>query len=267
MGLSRDLKTALSASRSIRAVLVPDSNELLIVFSPMAQGYKQPKRFALFNEIVEPKFNRLHLRDMNGLWYFKGLDRLGNSLCESIEILRRVVDEGGFSSVVILGLSSGSHAAFVTGTKIRVDAVICVGCRFDLSRETRERSLRAGTEKQTQMEMLWIDPKIDRRHLRAREAADETAAAESPVRLYYDPENTTDAFHAGFVEDLPYVSAVSCRGYGHDIHRLCEEVFRCDPHLAGSARFANRTERLDMKKMAAGAKLASALRARQGAGC
>jgi hypothetical protein len=266
MGVPRNLEAALSASQSVRVVPVPDSKELVIVFSPRAQGYKQPKRFFLFNEIVEPRFNRLHLRDMNGLWYFKGLDRLGNSLCESIEVLRRVVDEGGFHSVVILGLSSGSHAAFITGTKIPVDAVICVGCRFDLSRETREMSLKAGTEKQTQMEMLWIDPSIDRRYLRARDAADESAATESPVRLYFDPENSTDALHASFVEDLPYVSAIPCRGYGHDIYRLCEEVFRCDPHMAGSARFANRAERLDMKKMAAGAKLASALRARQGVG-
>jgi len=266
MQLPHDLRGLIRESQSAKYLPVSDSSELLIVFSQRAPGYNQPKRFSYSSEIVEPRFNRLLLRDMNGLWYHGGLDKLGNSLRESIEFLRRVIEEGGFGSVFILGLSSGSHAAFVAGTKIPVDAVICVGCRFDLSMATREQNVKKGHEKYAKMKTLWTDPQIDRRYLNARDAAKEPGAAKSPVRLYYDPENRADTFHAGFVEDLPYVSSIHCHGYGHDVNRLSAEVFRSDTLLAGSAKFLNRTERLDRKKLAAGSKLASAVHARQGAG-
>lgn len=266
MQLPPDIINVIAASQSARYIPVSESRELLIAFSPRGPGYANPNVFAYASEVVEPRFNRLLLRDIYGLWYHKGLDQLGNSLGESIAFLRKLVDEGGFSRVFVAGLSSGSHAAFVTGTKIRVDAVICVGCRFDLSRTTRERTVRSGTEKHGQMETLWTDPSIDRRYLRVRDAADEPGAAQSPVRLYYDPEARPDRIHAALVEDLPYVSTIHCHGRGHDVNNLSEEVFRSDPLLAGLATFLNRTARLDGKKLAAGSKLATAVRARQGAG-
>ena len=151
---------------------------------------------------------RILVRDLDQVWYLRGIRGLGGSLPEAAAGLRAEI--GARSRVVLTGNSAGGFAAIAVGARIGADEVHAFSPQTAIDRRHRVR---------------WLDGRWPRQmhHVRrlrpSRELLDLHASVlERPgpsLHLHYCGDHGRDARHARHLAGLPGVTLVPHRGDGH----------------------------------------------------
>ena len=101
--------------------------------NPQFDFYGRLKKVALVSGRAA---NHLYLRDIDQLWYLRGIRSLGSDVDSTVAALRRTIEKLRPSSITTIGQSMGAYAAILYGILLAADKAIAFGplsC-FDLPR-------------------------------------------------------------------------------------------------------------------------------------
>ncbi len=157
---------------------------------------------------------RIFVRDLDQVWYLRGIRGLGSDPREAADALRR---ETVGERVVTTGNSSGGFAAVLLGSLMGADAVHGFSPQTAIDRAHRLRWL----------DLRWVPqmhgvrrlhPDRDvldlRRHLEAQPAS-------PSIHLHYSATDRRDTRHAEHLDGLP---GVTLHRYRHGGHRLVTDL-------------------------------------------
>lgn len=156
--------------------------------------------FEFFNLVGGAPVGKILVRDLDQIFYQRGVRGLGATIDEVVEGLRPLV--AGRDRVVFVGQSAGGYAAILLGALLGVDEVLAFSPQTFLDRRLRRRH---GDDR-------WPDcvaeirgmRRAERRHL---DLADVLRAGPSRTafHLYYGSENRLDALHCRRLGAVPTV--------------------------------------------------------------
>ncbi|HYJ60051.1 MAG TPA: hypothetical protein VE032_01135 [Actinomycetota bacterium] len=151
---------------------------------------------------------RILVRDLDQVWYLRGIRGLGASLPEAAARLRAEIGEG--ARVVLTGNSAGGFAAIAFGAIIGADEVHAFSPQTAIDRRHRVRWLDGRWLRQMH-HVRRLGPPHELMDLR-RVLRDRGGPR---VHIHYCDDHGRDARHARHLEGLPGVTLVPHRGDGH----------------------------------------------------
>lgn len=99
-----------------------NSNVLLIVFAGIGGGLGLPM-FEFYSSVKVFDVNKLFLRDLELLWYQKGIKGIGNSVINVAKFLKNEIIKNNIQHTVVIGNSAGGYAALLFGHLIEAQVV------------------------------------------------------------------------------------------------------------------------------------------------
>lgn len=187
-----------------------DASVTLVAFAGIRGGLGiPPYEFLRSTEGVRAR--RILIRDLDQVWYLRGVRGLGGSIAEAAAALR---DEVGDGRLVLTGNSAGGFAAIAFGALAGADEVHAFSPQTAIDRAHRAR---------------WLDGRWMGRMHQVRRLPSGTGPLDlSPlvrerpgpaIHLHYCGSHGRDARHAGHLTGLPGVTPHAHEGDGHRLVR------------------------------------------------
>ena len=119
-------------------ILVEQGNEnLTIAFAGLPLGLSEV-RHDFYNQTSGHGCSKIFCKDVQLLWYQKGVDQHIHSIPELKDHLERLILDLNVNSITCIGISAGAYAALLFGYFLNADIVHAFGPQTFLSRELRE---------------------------------------------------------------------------------------------------------------------------------
>lgn len=190
-----------------------DDKTALVVFAGLAVGdgsIAGHPHFEFFNVAAGLPVSKLFIRDLDQVWYQRGVSGLGSSIPEVRDALAVQLDR--FEHVVFLGGSSGGYAALLLGALLGVDRVLAFSPQTFVGRGRRR--VHRDRRWSSKIAEMYRSPELSSTYLDLKPVLQNTLA---PTRaaIYYGSRNRLDRVHARRVRRIP---GVSIHGYDTDSH-------------------------------------------------
>ena len=193
----------------------PESNDLLILFSGRLPGFQMPRRFSWSFRAKDVPVNKLFIRDNFGLWYHAGLEGLTTGIDDTALHIANFVDDHGFDRVSTIGISSGGYAALLLGELIGANSIHSLSPRTRLYQDAETHADRNRDGVSESLTKLWARPEREEQYFDLRPYFEANPVGASVCRIYYDPRNGLDRFHAENLMELPGIEFERYPGTGH----------------------------------------------------
>ncbi len=192
-----------------------DSRTLLIVFGGGAGGVNIPP-FEFFRVTAAFPVNKVFLRDLDYVYYQRGLRGVAAGMDGVTAYLRRTIAAQKSERTVFVGNSMGAHAAIFFGWALEATRVVVFACRSFVN--PLKRAL--GGDMRTlplQLRAYW-NRSVPSRCLDLRNvlAAD---ARRTEIHLHFDANHRLDRMHARRLQEFPNVVLHEHRAGGHALVR------------------------------------------------
>jgi pimeloyl-ACP methyl ester carboxylesterase len=109
------------------------STTVLVSFAAM--GTYEPPPFDFFQITSGLPAKRLFVRDVQRIWYHRGVPGFGDSIEDVARALEEILVAEGVGRVIVFGSSAGGYAALVFGTLLRADLVVAFAPQTMLDRD------------------------------------------------------------------------------------------------------------------------------------
>jgi hypothetical protein len=174
--------------------------------------------FEFFNIVSALPVGKVFVRDLDQIFYQKGVRGLGRTVGEVCDGLRNLLS--GAERVVFVGQSSGGYAAILYGCLMGVDEVLAFSPQTFLTR----------TQRRLHHDNRWPDliAQINRLHPVRRHHLDlrkvlRRHASPTRVSIYFGAKNGDDRAHARRLEGLPNVTLHPWATASHAVARRMRE--------------------------------------------
>lgn len=113
-----------------------NSNKLLVTFGGIKQGMGMPV-YEFYNSLKDLKCDKLYLKDLEQVWYHKGINHDVNSILKLKEFLSDLINRKQYENVVFIGNSMGGYGAILFGVLLNVNSVIAFSPQTFIGRAMR----------------------------------------------------------------------------------------------------------------------------------
>lgn len=182
---------------------------VLVAFAGVIGKMGMPT-FEFFNITKGLRINRVFVRDLERLWYQRGITGLGDDLPSAALGLRSAIDAIGPSRVVTVGNSGGGYAAIAFGALLEADEVLAISPQTVLGRVEAMRYQESTWAHVT--ERLEAAGGPDDRYADLAQMLS-SSPCRPPCHVHYAAANEIDALHAEHLGGTPGV-----RLHPHDHH-------------------------------------------------
>lgn len=112
------------------------SNYLLVSFGGIEHGIGVPI-FEFYNGLKGIECDKVFFRDLNQMWYQKGVDAEIDSISKITNKLKSIIESKKYKRVLFLGNSMGGYAAILFGLILKVDAVLAFAPQTFIDKKSR----------------------------------------------------------------------------------------------------------------------------------
>jgi hypothetical protein len=193
----------------VAAHLEADSPRLIIAFSGRAEHVLGLPPFEFLRSLSLIHAKRAFVRDINRLWYHRGVAGAGDDIDSVAEHLRGLVSEAEVEEVTTIGSSAGGYGALLFGALLSVE-VHAFSPQTFIDPELRRR--HHDTRWPESMEE--IDGHMDARYADLRPVI---AASASRCHIYFPTGKAVDVAHAEHIGDLPQVTLHPFQSENHNL--------------------------------------------------
>jgi hypothetical protein len=193
---------------------------VLVAFAGVIGKMGMPT-FEFFNITKGLRINRIFVRDLDRLWYQRGIGELGEDLPSAALGLRSVIDTVGPSRIVTVGNSGGGYAAIAFGALLEADEVLAISPQTVLGRVEAVRYRESTWAHVT--ERLQAAGGPDERYADLAQMLTFSSFRPS-CHVHYAAANEIDALHAEHLSGVPGVELHPHQHHDHNvITRLRDE--------------------------------------------
>jgi hypothetical protein len=191
--------------------LETDSPRLILAFSGRGVTVLGLPPFEFLRSLSLVQAKRAFIRDINRLWYHRGVAGVGEDIDSVAEHLRGLVAESGVQEVATIGSSAGGYGALLFGSLLSCEVHAFSPQTFiDLDLRSRHGDDRWPESIEE------LDGHMDPRYADLRPVI---AASTSTCHVYYPAGKAVDVAHAQHIGDLPQVTLHPFESIHHNIVR------------------------------------------------
>jgi hypothetical protein len=193
-----------------------DATTMLVIFSgAWAESGPPPFEFTALTSQMPVK--RLFVRDVQGVWYHKGVPGFGGTVDEVRESLRLVLGDHEIERLVVMGNSRGGYAALLFGTLLQADLVLAFAPQTVIDREWL--STIGDDRWDHSLDLLERHGGPDRRYVDLAEALPRDGRGKTEYRIHYNAASPADESHALRLRGLPNLELVAHDAGGRAVVR------------------------------------------------
>jgi hypothetical protein len=198
-----------------------DDKTALVVFAGLAvgdQSIADHPHFEFFNVAAGLPVSKLFIRDLDQVWYQRGVRGLGSTVPEVRDALAAQLDR--FEHVVFLGGSSGGYAALLLGALLGVDRVLAFSPQTFVGRG--RRMLHRDRRWPKEIAEMRRSPALSSAYLDLKPVLRDAPA--SRFDIYFGSGNRLDRLHARRVRAIPGVSIHAQKTDSHGVQRQMRDA-------------------------------------------
>lgn len=163
--------------------------------------------------------NTIYLRDVNKLWYHRGLPNIGGNVESIASFLGQYTTHECTRRTVIFGNSGGGYAAILFGHMLQVDEVHAFSPKTFI--DPIRRVISGDTRPWRQMRALWVFGQ--KRYFDLKPILLASPKGKTHFHIYYSTDDKIDRLHATRLESISGVH-LHPYAYGqHDLVRLLKK--------------------------------------------
>lgn len=215
----------------VNITLVPGHDAVIIAFGSMRLKEPVPP-FEWAGILRDMPTNKILVRDLNKIWYLRGLPGLSANPCETRDYFRLLLDEHQIRRVIVVGGSMGGYAALLHGALLEADEVHAFGAQTFLPARKGLifwKSVYARNwpilRRQTG---LLLARDLDRSFYDLRAHLRRAATAGTVFHLYYCQDHPMDIRHARHVAGIPGVHLHPRVSGGHHVSLVMRDSGEMD---------------------------------------
>jgi hypothetical protein len=199
-----------------------DDRTALVVFAGLAvadRSIADHPHFEFFNVAAGLPVSKLFIRDLDQVWYQRGVRGLGSTIPEVRDALAAQLDR--FEHVVFLGGSSGGYAALLLGALLGVDRVLAFSPQTFVGRG--RRMLHRDRRWPTEIAEMRRSPGLSSTYLDLKPVLRDAPPA-SQFAIYFGSGNRLDRLHARRVREIAGVSIHAQNTDSHGVQRRMRDT-------------------------------------------
>jgi pimeloyl-ACP methyl ester carboxylesterase len=175
------------------------STTVLVSFAAM--GTYEPPPFDFFQITSGMPVKRLFVRDVQRIWYHRGVPGFGDSIEDVARALKEVLDAERAERVIVFGSSAGGYAALVFGTLLDAELVVAFAPQTMLDRDW----LASIGDERWYRRLSRLDELggPDARFVDLAVALPRERRGETPYEVHYPASHEGDEHHARHLEGVP----------------------------------------------------------------
>jgi pimeloyl-ACP methyl ester carboxylesterase len=197
--------------------IAPDANTLMISCSGVV-----PWRIIYHMELtsVSIETHKIYLCDYRNFWYYRGIENITNTMDQTIEVVRAVIEKLQPERTIAMGTSGGGYMAMLLGARLGLSRVIAFAPQTDISRMGRA----ALDDERWEKEMARIYAVCgDGGTYDIREQVATSASKITRFHVFYSDGDKGDVGHAERLKDLDNVRLYRIATEDHNVSRALKD--------------------------------------------
>lgn len=188
-----------------------DRDILMIAFGGIRGGFGIPT-FEFFNVAEKYNINKMFIRDLNQLWYHKGLKGLTENIDTTIDLLRNEIKNTNSKRVFTIGNSMGGYASLLFGALIdEINYSIAFSPQISMCPEFRENIEDFRWEYPSKA--LYVNGVLNKKYTSIDNIVNKS---NKPIDIYYSTKNKRDMSHINLLNKKDNLFLIKDKG-GHNL--------------------------------------------------
>lgn len=204
------------------------SDVLLVAFSGIQGGYGGQPVFEFSKSLNRFSVNKLFMRDLEQLWYQRGLPGIRGGIQGVADYLGKQIAEQRIRRVVTLGNSMGGYAALLFGWLLRADEVHAFSPQTYISR--RQRLMSRDFRWRQAVRRAQVSGDLSGRYLDLLPLFEEQPMRGN-IHIYYCRVHRLDRYHATRLEGQAGFELHPHEAGGHVLVRWLRDIGSLDSLL------------------------------------